>query len=231
MKTGIRIQTLALGALLALLAGCSLLTAKPPAALTHYALDDTGAGLAQGASAPLPPPTAGPVIIVNPTGAASGFDSARMVYLRAPQRLEAFANNAWVDTPARMLAPLLVHALQADGSYRAVLLAPSAGKADLRLDTAIVRLQQDFRQTPSTLRFTLQATLMDNTTREVIAWRELDVVRVADSDDPMAGALAARLAVQDVLQQLAVVCNTAAAAWTAKSAAQPLADKARSARP
>ena len=93
------------------------------------------------------------------------------------------------------------------------------------------RLQQDFRQTPSTLRFTLQATLMDNTTREVIAWRELDVVRVADSDDPMAGALAARLAVQDVLQQLAVVCNTAAAAWTAKSAAQPLADKARSARP
>ena len=42
------------GALLALLAGCSLLTAKPPAALTHYALDDTGAGRAQGASAPLP---------------------------------------------------------------------------------------------------------------------------------------------------------------------------------
>jgi cholesterol transport system auxiliary component len=217
MKTGIRIQTVALGALLALLSGCSLLGAKPPAALTHYALDDAGAAVAQGAGT-LPPEAASPVIIINPPGAASGFDSARMVYLRVPQRLEAFANNVWVDTPARMLAPLLVRALQADGSYRAVLLAPSAGKADLRLDTSIVRLQQDFRQTPSTVRFTLQATLMDNTTREVIAWRELDAVRVAGSDDPMAGALAARLAVQDVLQQLALMCNAAVAERMQKAA-------------
>ncbi len=218
MKTGIRIHTLALGALLALLSGCSLLGAKPPAALTHYALDDASAAVAPAPSA-RQPAAASPVIIVNPTAAASGFDSARMVYLRAPQRLEAFANNAWVDTPARMLAPLLVQALQSDGSYRAVLLAPSAGKADLRLDTSIVRLQQDFRQSPSTVRFTLQATLMDNTTREVIAWRELDAVRVAGADDPAAGALAARLAVQDVLQQLALMCQAAAVGWTPKSVA------------
>jgi cholesterol transport system auxiliary component len=217
MKTGVYIQTVMLGALLALLAGCSLLSAKPPGALTHYALDDASAAVSPAPSA-RQPAAASPVIIVNATGAASGFDSVRMVYLRAPQQLEAFANNAWVDTPGRMLAPLLVRALQADGVYRAVLLAPSAAKADWRLDTSIVRLQQDFRQKPSTVRFTLQVTLMDNTTREVIAWRELDAVRVAGADDPTAGALAARLAVQDVLGQLALMCKVAASGWTPGSA-------------
>jgi cholesterol transport system auxiliary component len=216
MKTGHRVHIVALGALLALLAGCSLLDTKPPVALMRYSLDDAAAGAMPGAGALLSA-AATQVIIINSPGAASGFDSERMVYLRTPQRLEAFANNAWVDTPARMLAPLLVRVLQTDGIYRAVLLAPSSGKADLRLDTSVVRLQQDFRQKPSTVRFTLQATLMDNATREVIAWRELDAVRIASGDDPMAGALAARLAVQDVLQQLAAMCHTAVSGRTHKS--------------
>jgi len=221
MKKCCRIQTVALCAIAALLAGCSVLSAKPAAELTRYSLDDASIRATR---------TAGEltlaalhsqgtkVLIVNRPSAASGFDSPGMIYLRQAQQLESFANNAWVDTPARMLAPLLVRALQADGFYRAVLSSPSAASADLRLDTSIVRLQQDFRQTPSQVRFTMQATLVDSTTRQVIVSRELDAVRTADSDDPMGGALAAKLAVQDVLEQLAAVCSKAASTWTPKSA-------------
>ena len=53
-----------------------------------------------------------PTLIVNPPHAAAGFDSPRIIYVREPHKLEYFAHSEWVDTPARMLAPLLVAAIE-----------------------------------------------------------------------------------------------------------------------
>jgi cholesterol transport system auxiliary component len=116
---------------------------------------------------------------------------------------EVYANSVWADTPARMLAPLLVSRLQQSGQFRAVLLAPSAAKAALRLDTTILRLQQDFLQVPSVVRFTVQVTLMNTTTREVLAWRTVDTMQSASSEDAAGGAAAAQAAVQQGLSQVA----------------------------
>jgi cholesterol transport system auxiliary component len=140
-----------------------------------------------------------------------------MVYVRQPQTQEVYANSVWTDTPARMLAPLLVAHLQQRGPFRAVLLAPSAAKAGLRLDTTILRLQQDFLQVPSTLHLRLQVTLMDNSTREVLAWRTVDVMQNASSEDAAGGALAAQMAVQQGLQEVAVFLQSALAALPAKN--------------
>ncbi|NVO04752.1 MAG: membrane integrity-associated transporter subunit PqiC, partial [Rhodoferax sp.] len=92
------------------------------------------------------------VLLVEVPHAAPGYDSARMVYVRQALTQEAYAHSVWVDTPARMLAPLLVAHLQKSAPFRAVLLAPSAARADHRLDTSILRLQQDFLQVPSRVR-------------------------------------------------------------------------------
>jgi cholesterol transport system auxiliary component len=123
--------------------------------------------------------------------------------------LEYFARNEWVDTPARMLGPLLVAHLQADSAYSAVVLAPSTALGDFQLDTTVLRLQQNFNTSPSTVTFTLRASVTHNKTRRVIAWREFERIVATTADTPQAGVVAANQAVQGVLTELAAFCRAA----------------------
>jgi cholesterol transport system auxiliary component len=148
-------------------------------------------------------------LIINPPHAAAGFDSPRIIYLRQPFKLEYFASSEWVDPPARMLGPLLLTALQNSAGFRAVVLTPGAASGDFRLDTQIVRLQHEFQSQPSQVRFTLRATLVDEKTRQVLAWREFEAVAPASSEDAYGGVLAANDAVKTVLGELSVFCAQA----------------------
>jgi len=147
-------------------------------------------------------PSASLTLAVNAPRAAPGYDSSRMVYVRKSYELESFAKNQWVDTPARMLAPLLVRALEGSGKFRAVVQSPSPVAADLRLDTEIVRLQQEFIAHPSRVHLTLRAQLVDVKSARVVASREFDVVENAASEDPYGGVMAANLAVRRALVEL-----------------------------
>ncbi len=89
---------------------------------------------------------AGPALVVAPPTAAPGFDGPRIVYVKRSHELEFFTRSEWVDTPARMLAPLLVRALERSGAFASVAEARSAAAAGLRLDAEIVRLQQEFTE-------------------------------------------------------------------------------------
>lgn len=205
---GRRAALLGLLGLSTLLGACSsLLGSQPQLPLTVYALDrDAPPG------GPLAVRPGQRVLLLQPPEAAPGYDSTRMVYQRQPQTLEAYTQSAWVDTPARMLAPLLRRTLQDSGLFRAVVQAPGAAQADLRLDTQILRLQQNFLQHPSGVRFTLQATLTDQRTRQVLAWKVWDVTQAAGSDDAAGGAEAAGTAVQTALQQLLLFVQSNVAA-------------------
>lgn len=134
------------------------------------------------------------------------------MYVRVAHQLEHFAHSEWADTPARMLTPLIVSAIERTGSFRAAGASTSGIAADLRLDTEVLRLQQQFGDTPSHVRFTLRATLSDNGTRQAISWQTFDETMPAASDDPYGGVVAANLAVQRVMAQLARYCATVAAA-------------------
>lgn len=196
----------------ALLVGCSgTLLPKPAAPPARFTLDSAGVGAAGRAALLSPAPPAGaPVLVVALPQASPGHDSRRMVYLRQPQELEAFAFHEWVDTPAHMLAPLLVQSLQSSAAFGAVLLAPSAASGALRLETQLIRLQQDFSSRPSHVRLTLRAVLLDSTTRQVIGWREFDEIVQAPSDDPVGGVAAAGLATRRVLAALTAFCTAQA---------------------
>ncbi len=193
--------------LLVLLAGCGALQPSAKPHPVFYTLDGV-ASTAQPARAP--PSAQAPTLMINPPRAAAGFDSPRIIYLRAPHKLEYFANSEWVDPPARMLAPLLVTTLGSSGAFRAVAATPSAASGDLRLDTEIVRLQHEFLAQPSQLRLTLRAWLVEDKTRRVLAWREFDAVVPATSEDAYAGVVAANRAVQTVLASLSAFCVEAA---------------------
>jgi cholesterol transport system auxiliary component len=190
----------------ALFSGCAGLLPKATPLPSFYALESRPPE----AHAPAPEsrtaPAALATLVVNPPHAAPGFDSQRIIYVREPHKLEYFAHHEWVDTPARMLAPLIVTAVERSGAFHAVVLTPSAASGELRLDTELVRLQQTFGSAPSQVRFTLRAYVVDNATRQVLGWREFDETVAAPSDDPYGGVVSANRAVQAVLDQLARFC-------------------------
>jgi len=207
--------------LLALAGGCSALDPSAMQQPSLYSLDRVRSEL-QAVRLPAAMSPVAPTLIVNPPRAAAGFDSQRIVYVREAHKREYFAHSEWIDTPARMLAPLIVVAVENSGTFRAVVPTPSAAAGELRLDTEIVRLQHEFDARPSRVRFTLRAYVVDNSTRRVLAWREFDETVPAATEDPYGGILAANRAVQVVLGQLADFCTAAAGSWQREiSAAKP----------
>ncbi len=184
-------------AAVALLSACAAL--PPPEAMSTYVLDARIAPATRKAKGDT-------VIAVGLPRARPGFDTAQMAYVRRSHEIEYFAKNRWADTPARMLAPLLVQALDQSGGFRAVVQAPGAVSADLRVEVEIVRLLQDFEARPSRVRFTLRAQLIEVGSRRVLATREFDETESAPSDDAYGGVIAANRALERLLGQLADFC-------------------------
>ncbi len=206
---------------LGLMTACSALKPKPVPPPAFFSLD---AGAAGAAPAPRAVSSgsastsalAAPTLLITAPQAGAGFDSQRIIYVRQAHQLEYFAHSEWVDTPARMLAPLMVSALDRAGRFRAVVATPTAAIADLRLDTEILRLQHEFDAVPSRVRLTLRATLTDNATRQVVAQVDLDTRADAASPDAYGGVVAANHATATLLQALAEFCGQAAEQWQAR---------------
>lgn len=131
-----------------------------------------------------------------------GFDTPQMVYVRQPFELDYFAANRWADSPARMLGPLLARALEQTGSFRAVVQPPSAAPADFRVDTELVRLQQDFSVKPSRVEITLHVQLTDLRSRRVVGTRVFDGAENASSEDASGGVAAANAMLQRMLGEI-----------------------------
>ncbi len=206
----------AAGILLIALGACSTLRPTTTPNPAFYALESAPATAAPAAGSSKPSATAlstAPTLIINPARAAAGFDSQRIIYVRELHKLEYFAHSEWVDPPARMLAPLLVAAIERTAAFRAVALTPSAAVGELRLDTEIIRLQHEFGSLPSRVRFTLRAYLVDDRTRRVLVWREFEAAVPAASENAYGGVVAANRAVQTVLEDLATFCAEAARGW------------------
>ena len=195
--------------------GCGGLLPKPPVAPTFYTLDDAPRADASTTRRPLPTMGPRPTLAVRFSQAAAGHDSTRIVYTRGAQRLDTYANSVWIDTPAQMLTPMMVAAIESAGIFPAVVGTPSAARADIELDTQILRLQQDFSVTPSRVRFTLRASLIDSASRVVLASDQFDAVADSASEDARGGVLAAHVAVRSVLTRLVTLCSDAEARWKA----------------
>jgi len=186
-------------AAVALLAACAALQPPEVEHANTYVLEAMPAAGA-------PRPKGDLVLEVSAPRARPGFDTPQMAYTQRANALEYFARNRWADTPARMLAPLLAQALDHSGGFRAVVQAPSLAAANLRLETELVRLQQDFGARPSRVRLTLRAQLIDTDARRVLASAEFDETEVAPSDDAYGGVIAANRALGRLLERLAKFC-------------------------
>jgi len=202
-----------IGLVLATTDACSTLLPTPTQTPLQHTLDGAETPTKFSASVtsagnPLPPES--PTLLVNPSRAAAGFDSKRMIYQRSTHQLEYFAHHEWIDTPTRMLTPLIVSALEHTRSFHAVISGPSSVSSDLALDTEVIRLQQYFDIHPSNVRFTLHAYIVNETTHRVVKSRLFDVVVDSPTENPDGGVIAANQAVQMVIGQLANFCSESA---------------------
>ena len=198
-----------LAALVGMLAisACSLLKPASVPGTSFYSLSRPMTPDAPAPLLPSPSPTHSALtLVISPPRAAAGFDSSRIIYMRDAHKVEYFAHSEWVDPPARMLGPLMASALEKTGAFRAVVVTAGSASGDLRLDTEIIRLQQDFSTRPSRVNFVLRAYLVDDKSRQVVAWREFDRSLLAASDDAPGGVAAANRVVQMVLDELSVFC-------------------------
>ena len=191
------------------LTGCSVLRPSEPIQTQFYALQSQPTSLT-------PPPARGsgnslPTLIVNPPHAAPGFDSNRIIFIRADNQLEYFAHSEWVEPPARMLGPLLVAAIERTNAFGAVVLMPASAAGDLRMNTELVRLQQSFHTQPSRVQFALRAHVVNERTRKVLYWKEFQAEAIAASDTAQGGVAAANLAIQAVVTELAAFLSVHAA--------------------
>ena len=178
-------------AILTSLAGC----AATQETISTYVLDAT------------PPPkpaslSTAKVLLVNTPQTQPGFDSQGIAYTLTPLAVDYYTKSQWADTPALMFAPLVVHTLESTGAFRAVLTPPTPVLDDLRLDIDIIRLQQEFYETPSKVRFTLRAKLFDVPSGHVLATQLFEVMEPAPSEDAYGGVLAANAAAQRMLGEI-----------------------------
>ena len=187
------------------LAACSTLAPVPADAPVLHVLDANAL-----------PPTApavarARVLEVGTPRAAPGFDTPAMAYVQKPHTLDYFAVHRWVEPPAQMLAPPLVRALEETGAFRAVVRGTSGVRADVRLDTELIRLQQSFLSKPSRVELVLRVQLVDVGARRVVATRTFEATREAPVDDPEGGVAAANAAVASALAEVAAFAATSSA--------------------
>lgn len=182
-----------------LLAGCTGLQAPKAENINFYVLDAR-------ASIKATPVKHDLVIAVSMPRTRPGFDTTQIAYVEQSHELSYFAVNRWADTPSHMLGPLLAQALEQTGGFRAVVQTPSLVPADIRLDTELVRLQQDFGTSPSRVQLTLRAQLIDVRGKRVIATKLFDEAENAPSKDAYGGVIAANRVLQRILDQLSEFC-------------------------
>lgn len=142
-------------------------------------------------------------MLINLPRAQAGFDTPRMAYFLRSHTVDYYAHNQWADTPARLLAPLLVQAMERTGCWRTVVQMPAAVQGDYRLDTEILHWQQEFFSQPSRVRLTLRVQLVELRRQGVIAAQRFEILEDAPSEDAYGGVIAVNRAVGKLLEQVA----------------------------
>lgn len=181
-----------------LVTSCSLSPMKVGHSSTYTLTDWPGASVPHKAAA-----TTSKTLLVTTPLAAPGYESSRMVYVAVPYQLSAFGDHRWVAPPADLLLPLLANHIRRLGYFHAVAVAPFSGAATYQLNTHLLMLQQEFLQPQSKVRLTIEATVIQVATGNVLADRIFNVSEPAMENNPYAGVLATNKAAGVVTNQIA----------------------------
>lgn len=180
---------------------------------TYFLQDETGAQ-----PVPAADRRACLTLRIGSPGSAPGFTSESMAYVRQAGQMEYFAYHQWVDTPARMLAVLMEKRLDSSGLFGAVVSGSPDIRARMRLDSTVIRLQQDFTGASSTIELIVKVKLMDSRDRSLSGARTFSYTEPVGAENPEAGVAAANRAVGQFLSDLVTFVGQSIAPVTCDAA-------------
>lgn len=188
-------RILLVGLLAAALTGCGTLARPPAVNVVKLQL------LGEDAQIVAVEPIGASIAVAEPT-AMPGFSTARFAYLQSGPELRYYGRHEWSASPARLLQPALVRALDLSGGFSAVTAPPSIALADLRLDVELTRLVHDFREHEGgEMVLAVRAQLTSLRDRRVLATRSFEYREPAEAN-PVAGAIAADRALARLLEDV-----------------------------
>jgi cholesterol transport system auxiliary component len=141
------------------------------------------------------------LFVAEPT-AQPGYDTDQIIYLKCPYQLQAYSRNSWASPPHEMLATLIAQSLRNTCFFKAVVLAPFVGESQYRLETRLLKLQQEFFCNPSRVRMILHAVVINNKCHQAIGEKVFEVVVIAPENGPYGGVIAANRATQIILANM-----------------------------
>jgi cholesterol transport system auxiliary component len=142
-------------------------------------------------------------LLVSVPREQAGYDTTGIAYLLRPQEIKYYAYHHWAESPGRLLVPLLVEAMEKTNCWSTVAQTNTLVHADYRLDTEILRLQQEFFSAPSHLRLSVRAQLVNTQTAKVIAAQNFEIVEKTPSEDAYGAVTAGNLAVNKLMKEIA----------------------------
>lgn len=133
-------------------------------------------------------------ILVSQPDAIAGYQTEQMMYINKPFELSNFAHSAWISSPANMIYPLITQSLQHSGYFHAVASGADVDKADYRIDTQLIELQQNFLNHPSQVQLTANVVLTHIPDNRIVSSRLIQEKISCSEDTPYGGVIAANKA-------------------------------------
>lgn len=90
-------------------------------------------------------------LLITPTEAVNGYQTNEMRYSKEAYTLSSFTKNNWVSPPANMLYSLLIQSFRHCGYFSAISSGNYISKTTYRLDTQLLKLQQNFVKNQASL--------------------------------------------------------------------------------
>lgn len=130
--------------------------------------------------------------------AVAGYQTEQMIYMDKPYQLSAFVKNAWANPPADMIYPLMIQSLQETNFFHAVMSSVYSQGADYRLDTQLLKLQQNFLKRPSVLELSVKVVLTRVENNQVLASKIIQEEVRCPANTPYGGVMAANQATRQL---------------------------------
>jgi len=191
-------------ATLAALTACSLPGPAQQTAKQYFVLQD------QGVSTPAPGAVSKPCFSLRITtpASAAGLNTTRMAYRTEPNRLDYFAYHEWIAPPEKMIASLMESRLQATGLFSAVMVGSPDVRTDLRLDSEVQVLQQEFTGDGYTYNLAIRVNLVEVKTKTLLASQTFSYFDRAEGNNAEAGVATANLLANRFLDDLSAFLST-----------------------
>ncbi len=149
------------------------------------------------------------IIQIAPVRGSDAFSTNDILYTDKRHRQQSYAFSRWRDAPIRSMQTVLEVTLEKSGLFRAVLPPTSVSKADLLLESTLFEFGHFFAEDGSSKGVVrMRFYLVDNTSKRVVASKELVAMMEVVTTDARGATAAINQAALSVVSDLVVWLET-----------------------